>query len=88
MTKKARLFAVIIERNKIIEAKTNLKSTQEYHDYQGAIRKISLALEFSLSFILLGLLICILCCEQNHIFQDEILLSINCYIVKLNDHIK
>ena len=64
------------------------KGTQEYHDYQGAIRKILSALELSSSSILLELLIWMLCCEQHHIFEDEILTSINRYIIKLNDHDK
>ncbi|CAF4567980.1 unnamed protein product, partial [Rotaria sp. Silwood1] len=64
------------------------KGTQEYHDYQGAIRKILLALELSSSFILFELLIWMLCCEQHHIFEDEILSSINRFIIKLNDHNK
>ncbi|CAF4662273.1 unnamed protein product, partial [Rotaria sp. Silwood2] len=64
------------------------KGTQEYHDYQGAIRKILSALELSSSFILFELLIWMLCCEQNHIFEDEILSSINRFIIKLNDHNK
>jgi hypothetical protein len=29
-----------------------------------------------------------LCCEQHHVFEEEILLSISRYVVKLNDHIK
>ncbi|CAF3812228.1 unnamed protein product [Rotaria sordida] len=64
------------------------KGTQEYHDYQGAIRKILSALELSSSFILFELLIWMLCCEQNHIFEDEILSSINHFIIKLNDYNK
>ncbi|CAM4805641.1 unnamed protein product [Rotaria magnacalcarata] len=64
------------------------KGTQEYHDYQGAIRKILSALELSSSFILFELLIWMLSCEQNHIFEDEILSSINRFIIKLNDHNK
>jgi hypothetical protein len=62
--------------------------TQEYHDYQGAIRKILSALEFSSSFILFELLIWMLCYEQHHIFEEEILSSISRYVIKLNDHIK
>ena len=62
--------------------------TQEYHDYQAAIRKILSALELSLSFILFELLIWMLCCEQHHIFEDEILLSINRYVINLNSHLK
>jgi DNA-dependent protein kinase catalytic subunit len=62
--------------------------TQEYHDYQAAIRKILSALELSSSFILFELLIWMLCCEQHHAFEEEILLSISRYVVKLNDHIK
>jgi DNA-dependent protein kinase catalytic subunit len=64
------------------------KGTQEYHDYQGAIRKILSALELSSSFILFELLIWMLCCEQHHIFEDEILSSISRYVTKLNDQIK
>jgi hypothetical protein len=64
------------------------KNTQEYHDYQGAIRKILSALELSSSFILFELLIWLLCCEQHHIFEDEILSSINRYVIKLNDQAK
>jgi DNA-dependent protein kinase catalytic subunit len=64
------------------------KGTQEYHDYHDAIKKILLALELSSSFILFELLIWMLCCEQHHIFEDEILSSINRYIIKLNDQIK
>ncbi|CAF1392236.1 unnamed protein product [Adineta steineri] len=64
------------------------KGTQEYHDYQGAIRKILSALELSSSFILFELLIWMLCCETHHIFEDEILLSISRYVIKLNDQIK
>jgi DNA-dependent protein kinase catalytic subunit len=62
--------------------------TQEYHDYQAAIRKILSALELSSSFILFELLIWMLCCEQHHAFEEEILLSISRYVVKLNDPIK
>ena len=62
--------------------------TQEYHDYQAAIRKILSALELSSSFILFELLIWMLCCEQHHAFEEEILLSISRYVVKLNDHRK
>ncbi|CAF1316968.1 unnamed protein product [Adineta steineri] len=62
--------------------------TQEYHDYQAAIRKILSALELSSSFILFELLIWMLCCEQHHIFEEEILLSISRYVVKLNNQIK
>lgn len=64
------------------------KGTQEYHDYQGAVRKILSALELSSSFILFELLIWMLSCETNHIFEDEILASINRFIIKLNDHNK
>jgi hypothetical protein len=64
------------------------KGTQEYHDYQGAIRKILSALELSSSFILFELLIWMLCCEQHHIFEDEILSSISRYVIKLNDSTK
>jgi DNA-dependent protein kinase catalytic subunit len=64
------------------------KGTQEYHDYQGAIRKILSALELSSSFILFELLIWLLCCEQHHIFEEEILSSINRYVIKLNDQTK
>jgi hypothetical protein len=62
--------------------------TQEYHDYQGAIRKILSALELSSSVILFELLIWMLCCEQQHIFEEEILSSISRYVIKLNDHVK
>ncbi|CAF0848203.1 unnamed protein product, partial [Adineta ricciae] len=62
--------------------------TQEYHDYQAAIRKILSALELSSSFILFELLIWMLCCEQRHVFEEEILLSISRYVIKLNDHQK
>ena len=61
------------------------KGTQEYHDYQGAIRKIFLALELSSSKFLFELIIWMLCCEKYHLFEDDILLSINHYIIKLND---
>ena len=62
--------------------------TQEYHDYQAAVRKILSALELSSSFILFELLIWMLCCEKHHIFEEEILASISRYVVKLNDHLK
>ncbi|CAF1236923.1 unnamed protein product [Rotaria sordida] len=62
--------------------------TQEYHEYQAAIRKILSALELSSSFILFELLIWMLCCEQHHIFEEEILLSISRYVINLNNHIK
>ena len=64
------------------------KGTQEYHDYQGAIRKILSALELSSSFILFELLIWLLSCEERHIFEEEILSSISRYISKLNDSTK
>ena len=64
------------------------KGTQEYHDYQGAIRKILSALELSSSFILFELLVWLLCCEQHHIFEEEILSSISRYVIKLNDQTK
>jgi len=64
------------------------KGTQEYHDYQDAIRKILSALELSSSLILFELLIWMLCCEQHHLFENEILSSINRFIIKLNDQIK
>ena len=68
-----------------------LKSTefssgsQEYHDYQGALRKILAALELSSSFLLLEFLIWMLCCESQHRFEDEILSSIGRYILKITD---
>jgi len=62
--------------------------TQEYHDYQAAIRKILSALELSSSFLLFETLIWMLCCEKHHAFEEEILSSISRYVIKLNDHIK
>ena len=62
--------------------------TQEYHDYQAAIRKILSALELSSSFILFELLIWMLCCETHHAFEEEILASISRYVIKLNDSAK
>ncbi|CAF5154228.1 unnamed protein product, partial [Rotaria sp. Silwood1] len=41
-----------------------------------------------LSFVLFELLIWMLCCEQHHIFEEEILLSISRYVINLNNHIK
>ena len=64
------------------------QKTQEYHDYQGAIRKILSALELSSSFILFELLIWMLSSEQHHIFEEEILSSISRYVIKLNDQNK
>ena len=58
--------------------------TQEYHDYQAAIRKILSALELSSSFLLFELLIWMLCCEQHHQFEEEILSSINRFVSQLN----
>ncbi|CAF4907304.1 unnamed protein product, partial [Rotaria sp. Silwood2] len=46
------------------------------------------ALELSSSFILFELLIWILCCEQDHLFEDKILSLINRFIIRLNDHNK
>ncbi|CAF3651048.1 unnamed protein product [Rotaria socialis] len=62
--------------------------TQEYHDFQAAIRKILSALELSSSFILLELLIWMLCCEQHHAFEEEILFSISRFVINLNNHVK
>lgn len=62
--------------------------TQEYHDYQAAMRKILSALELSSSFILFEQLIWMLCCEQHHAFEEEILASISRFVVNLNNHIK
>lgn len=62
--------------------------TQEYHDYQAAIRKILSALELSSSFILFELLIWMLCCEPHHVFEEEILASISRYVVNLNNYLK
>jgi hypothetical protein len=59
--------------------------TQEYHDYQAAIRKILAALELSSSFVLLELLIWMLCCESRHVFEEEILASITRYATQLSD---
>ena len=62
--------------------------TQEYHDYQGALRKLLAALELSSSFLLLELLIWMLCCEAHHRFEDEILSSISRYVGKLTESSK
>ena len=62
--------------------------TQEYHDYQAAIRKILSALELSSSFLLFELLIWMLCCESHHAFEEEILASISRHVVQLNDQSK
>ncbi|CAF1368723.1 unnamed protein product [Rotaria sordida] len=66
----------------------DLCRTQEYHEYQAAIRKILSAFELSSSFILFELLIWMLCCEQHHIFEEEILFSISRYVINLNNYIK
>jgi hypothetical protein len=60
--------------------------TQDYHDYQAALKKILAAFELSSSsFLLYDFIIWMLCSEAHHRFEEEILASITRYIHHLTD---